>query len=151
MLLLTTFFDHFYVVNFLRNENFQFSDTKLFQQYSYFKDSWWLAKFVTSSVVVSFNCDLIGKSLESFVWFKNLFEFTYADSMEVALSSILLTYWLSWPFSTNETLTRVFSCEFCKISKNNFFTEHILATASVPENTRNPRKVFLEGTIGNMS
>ena len=115
-------------------------------------DDWpslWRSLFL--SVVVSFNCDLIGKSLESFVWFKNLFEFIYTDSMEVALSSILLTYWLSWPFSTNETLTRVFSCEFCEISKNNFFTEHILATASVPENTRNPRKVFLEGTIGNMS
>ena len=28
-----------------------------------------------------------------------------------------------------ETLARVFSCEFCKISKNTF-TEHIRATAS---------------------
>ena len=25
----------------------------------------------------------------------------------------------------------MFSCEFCEISKNTFFTEHILATASV--------------------
>ena len=29
-----------------------------------------------------------------------------------------------------ETLAQVFSCEFCKISKNTFFTEHLLAAAS---------------------
>ena len=29
-----------------------------------------------------------------------------------------------------KTLAQVFSCEFCKISKNNFFTEHVWATAS---------------------
>ena len=29
-----------------------------------------------------------------------------------------------------ETLTQVFSCEFCEISKNNFFTEHVWMTAS---------------------
>ena len=29
------------------------------------------------------------------------------------------------------TLAQVFSCEFCKISKNAFFTEHLRATASV--------------------
>ena len=29
-----------------------------------------------------------------------------------------------------ETPTQVFSCEFCKIFKNAFFTEHIWATAS---------------------
>ena len=30
-----------------------------------------------------------------------------------------------------ETLARVFSCEFCEISKNTFFLEHIWATASM--------------------
>ena len=30
-----------------------------------------------------------------------------------------------------ETLAQVFSCEFCEISKNTFFTEHLLAIASV--------------------
>ena len=34
-----------------------------------------------------------------------------------------------WPqacnFIKNEALVQVFSSEFCKISKNNFFTEHI--------------------------
>ena len=29
-----------------------------------------------------------------------------------------------------ETLAQVFSCEFCEISKNTFFTEHVLSTAS---------------------
>ena len=29
-----------------------------------------------------------------------------------------------------ETLAHVFSCEFCEISKNSFFTEHHWATAS---------------------
>ena len=32
-------------------------------------------------------------------------------------------------FIKKETLAQVFSCEFCKISKNNFFTEHVWATA----------------------
>ena len=30
-----------------------------------------------------------------------------------------------------ETLTQMFSCEFCKIFKNTFFTEHLRNTASV--------------------
>ena len=30
-----------------------------------------------------------------------------------------------------ETLSQVFPCEFCKISKNTFFTEHLRVTASV--------------------
>ena len=29
-----------------------------------------------------------------------------------------------------EALAQVFSCEFCEISKNIFFTEHVWATAS---------------------
>ena len=33
-------------------------------------------------------------------------------------------------FIKKETLVRVFSCEFCEISKNTFFTEHLRATAS---------------------
>ena len=33
-------------------------------------------------------------------------------------------------FIKKETLAQVFSCEFCDISKNTFFTEHIWATAS---------------------
>ena len=33
-------------------------------------------------------------------------------------------------FIKKETLARVFSCEFCEISKNTFFTEHLYRTAS---------------------
>ena len=33
-------------------------------------------------------------------------------------------------FIKKETLAQVFSCEFCEISKNTFFTEHLWATAS---------------------
>ena len=29
-----------------------------------------------------------------------------------------------------ETLAQVFSCEFCEISRNTFFTEHLRTTAS---------------------
>ena len=34
-------------------------------------------------------------------------------------------------FIKKETLAQVFYCEFCENSKNNFFTEHIWAIASV--------------------
>ena len=34
-------------------------------------------------------------------------------------------------FIKKETLALVFSCEFCEISKNSFFTEHLRTTASV--------------------
>ena len=33
-------------------------------------------------------------------------------------------------FIKKETLALVFSCEFCEISKNAFFTEHLWTTAS---------------------
>ena len=33
-------------------------------------------------------------------------------------------------FIKKETLKQVFSCEFCEISKNNFFTEYLWAIAS---------------------
>ena len=34
-------------------------------------------------------------------------------------------------FIKKEILAQVFSCEFCDVSKNTFFAEHLLATASV--------------------
>ena len=34
-------------------------------------------------------------------------------------------------FIKKETLAQVFSCEFCEISKNTFFTERLWTTASV--------------------
>ena len=33
-------------------------------------------------------------------------------------------------FVEKETLAHVFSCEFCEITKNIFFTEHVWVTAS---------------------
>ena len=35
-----------------------------------------------------------------------------------------------------ETLAQVFSCEFCKISKNTLFTEHLCSTACVYKEER---------------
>ena len=34
-------------------------------------------------------------------------------------------------FINKETLAQVFSCEFCEIFKNTFFTEHLRTTASI--------------------
>ena len=34
-------------------------------------------------------------------------------------------------FIKKETLAQVFSCEYCEVSKNTFFTEHLWTTASV--------------------
>ena len=34
-------------------------------------------------------------------------------------------------FIKKETLTQVFSCQFCEISKNTFFTEHLWTTDSI--------------------
>ena len=36
-------------------------------------------------------------------------------------------------FVKKEALAQVFSCEFCEIFKNTFFTEHVWATASLPK------------------
>ena len=35
-----------------------------------------------------------------------------------------------WNFIKKEILVQVFSCEFCEISENTFFTEHLYATVS---------------------
>ena len=37
----------------------------------------------------------------------------------------------AYNYIKKETLAQVFSCEFCEISKNTFFTEHLWDTASV--------------------
>ena len=48
-------------------------------------------------------------------------------------------------FIEKEALAQVFSCEFCKISKNTFFTEHLRTTAFIvdcfPKNFQNNRSV----------
>ena len=45
-------------------------------------------------------------------------------------------------FFEKETLAQVCSCEFCEISKNTFFTEHLWATASVAASE--PSTIFAE-------
>ena len=42
--------------------------------------------------------------------------------------SFLIKFFLIY-FIKTETLAQVFSCEFCKILKKTFFTEHLRATA----------------------
>ena len=42
-----------------------------------------------------------------------------------------------------ETLTQLFSCEFCEIFKNTFFTEQLLTTASVRSVIKNRQIVLL--------
>ena len=39
-------------------------------------------------------------------------------------------------FIKKEALAQVFSCEFCEISKNTFFTEHLMTTASLCNQAR---------------
>ena len=40
-------------------------------------------------------------------------------------------------------LVQVFSCEFCEISKRNFFTEHLWTTASVSWTSLNPLSSYI--------
>ena len=52
---------------------------------------------------------------------------------KVLLESLFLVKLLAkvCNFTKKETLAPVFSCEFCEISNNTFFTEHLCATASI--------------------
>ena len=45
-----------------------------------------------------------------------------------------------------ETLAQVFSCNFCEISKNTFFTEHLCATVATLSTLRNT--AFVVGMTG---
>ena len=46
-------------------------------------------------------------------------------------------FFIDCNFIKKETLAQVFSCDFCEISKNTFFTEHLGTTASVNHNFDN--------------
>ena len=37
-----------------------------------------------------------------------------------------VSFFEAWNFIKKETLALMFSCEFCEISKNTFFTKHLL-------------------------
>ena len=45
-------------------------------------------------------------------------------------------------FIKKETLAHVFSCEFCEISKNPFFTEHLWTAASQDYKSQTPLHAF---------
>ena len=45
-----------------------------------------------------------------------------------------------------ETLAQVFSCEFCQISKNIFYTEHPWATASILREGRRLKQIEISIT-----
>ena len=53
---------------------------------------------------------------------------------------------LACNFVMKEALAQVFSCEFCEISKNTFFTEHLWETASDVTSLMFPRKFGLVKT-----
>ena len=50
-------------------------------------------------------------------------------------------------FIEKETLSLVFSCEFCQISRNTFFTEHLLVTASAVCKNMILRPFFLKNNL----
>ena len=63
-----------------------------------------------------------------------LFEYSflhYMHRLSFMYTRLLITAELQLASYLKETLVQVFSCEFCKISKNIFFTEHICATAFI--------------------
>ena len=51
-------------------------------------------------------------------------------------------------FIKKETLAQVLSCEFCDISKNTFFTEHILTTT--PEKRLFNQKIWIKNNISTL-
>ena len=54
--------------------------------------------------------------------------FRIQENICVRVSFLIKLRALACNFIKKETLTQVFSCEFCETSKNTFFTEHLWAT-----------------------
>ena len=50
----------------------------------------------------------------------------YPDENGIKVFQLLLMEIKACNFIKKETLAQVFSCEFCEIFKNTFFTEHLL-------------------------
>ena len=50
-------------------------------------------------------------------------------------------------FIKKETLAHVFSCEFCEISKNTFFTEHLRPLRPVGPNTAQKMNFFIKNFV----
>ena len=57
----------------------------------------------------------------SFPWYSRKYGFWRSESCRPKVCKFII----------KETLTQVFSCEFCKICKNTFWTEHLWMTASL--------------------
>ena len=57
----------------------------------------------------------------SFPWYSRKYGFWRSESCRPKVCKFIM----------KETLTQVFSCEFCKICKNTFWTEHLWMTASL--------------------
>ena len=78
---------------------------------------------------------MIDRSSRAEVFCKNVFLEISQNSQEntCARVSFLLKFagLRRATLSKYETLAQTFSCEFCEISKNNFFTEYLQETASV--------------------
>ena len=66
-------------------------------------------------VKLFYTCEVFSQYLENFSTFQYMSE---------------LFNTLACNFIQKETLAHVFSCEFCEIFKNTFFTEQLRATAS---------------------
>ena len=66
-------------------------------------------------------------------YMKKVFLKTFQNSQENTCARVSFVTYLqaSCKFVKKETLTQVFSCEFCKIFKNTFFAEHLRTVASV--------------------
>ena len=66
--------------------------------------------------------------------FLEILQNSQENACVIVLFSIKLYAWglpEACNFIKKETLAQVFSCEFCKISENTFFTEHLRTTASI--------------------
>ena len=63
------------------------------------------------------------------VFYKKMFLNISQNSQENTCASLFFNK-VAGNFIKKETLVQVFSCEFSKIFKNTFFTEHLRATAS---------------------
>ena len=51
-------------------------------------------------------------------------------------------------FIKKETVAQVFSCKFCEISRNTFFTAHLWTTASISKDISFPHFIYKNSIVG---
>ena len=83
----------------------------------------WLGSLYDLLCVDKNNITLLAEAAAGGVLWKKVFSEISQNSQENTCASC--------SFIKKETLAQVFSCEFCKISKNNFSTENLGTTASM--------------------